>query len=258
MTAGAQAVFDIDQTVGVDTYLQLFDTDDTTLLVTAGRRQRHDPGSRRTLRDSTSATHSRRQAPTISASTATPATSARLSARQFTLNVSLSGATLVTPTAGSRLNGGSGADTVYGSSGNDRFIHDDGLSSDNYYAGSGIDSIDYSRGDVPPVPAPSPSTCRSSVASQRRHHRKAVRIRERRRQPGRRNDHRRRRHQCPERRRWRRHDLRLLGDDTMDGGAGIDTLSYALDQGVTVSLAINAAQNTGSSGLRQSIRILRI
>jgi len=58
--------------------------------------------------------------------------------------VSLTGATLATPTAGSVLNGGSGADTIYGSSGNDRFIDDDYVTFDSYYAGSGIDTIDYS------------------------------------------------------------------------------------------------------------------
>ena len=41
----------------------------------------------------------------------------------------------------------------------------------------------------------------------------------------------------------------FLGNDTLNGGAGTDTLSYALDLGVTVSLATAAAQNTGGSGI---------
>ena len=41
-----------------------------------------------------------------------------------------------------------------------------------------------------------------------------------------------------------------LGDDTLDGGAGIDTASYAgLGSGVTVSLAVTSAQNTGAGGI---------
>lgn len=40
-----------------------------------------------------------------------------------------------------------------------------------------------------------------------------------------------------------------LGDDVLDGGAGNDTLSYALDLGVTVSLAITTPQDTGGAGI---------
>jgi serralysin len=40
-----------------------------------------------------------------------------------------------------------------------------------------------------------------------------------------------------------------LGDDTLTGGAGIDTVTYeAATAGVTVSLAVTAAQNTGGAG----------
>ena len=39
------------------------------------------------------------------------------------------------------------------------------------------------------------------------------------------------------------------GNDTLDGGAGIDTLSYAnAGAGVTVSLAVTTAQDTGGAG----------
>jgi Ca2+-binding RTX toxin-like protein len=39
------------------------------------------------------------------------------------------------------------------------------------------------------------------------------------------------------------------GDDTLDGGAGTDTASYAhAASGVTVSLAVAGAQNTGGAG----------
>ena len=48
----------------------------------------------------------------------------------------------------------------------------------------------------------------------------------------------------------RRHDtLRRCGNDTLDGGDGTDTVSYAdAAGGVTVSLALDTAQNTGGAG----------
>ncbi|MBC2653579.1 VCBS domain-containing protein, partial [Novosphingobium aerophilum] len=47
-----------------------------------------------------------------------------------------------------------------------------------------------------------------------------------------------------------------LGNDTLDGGSGTDTASYAgLSSGVTVSLAITTAQNTGAGGTDTLIAI---
>ena len=50
-----------------------------------------------------------------------------------------------------------------------------------------------------------------------------------------------------------------LGNDTIDGGAGSDTASYAsASAGVTVSLAITVAQNTGVAGLDTLVGIERL
>ena len=47
-----------------------------------------------------------------------------------------------------------------------------------------------------------------------------------------------------------------LGNDVMDGGNGTDTATYAgLGSGVTVSLAISAAQNTGAGGIDTLLNI---
>ncbi|QNM95693.1 calcium-binding protein [Chitinimonas koreensis] len=50
--------------------------------------------------------------------------------------------------------------------------------------------------------------------------------------------------------RWRRRRCagRRLGNDTLDGGDGIDTASYSGSAAVTVSLAVTIAQNTGGAG----------
>ncbi len=262
VTAGAQAVFDIDQTVGVDTYLQA-----------VRHRRNHGSGDRRTTRRSIPAA---RPSPAayplrdsyLSYTFATagtyylrvdsyPGDAGPAAGAQFTLNVSLSSATLVTPTAGSVLNGGSGADVIYGNSGNDRFIDDDGVSSDSYYAGSGIDTIDYS-----PVTFVGANSVTIDLSQQQST--------------------------------WTGGTTEtlsgfenvegsqggetingnsltnvlnggagddtidgFLGDDTLNGGTGIDTLSYALDKGVTVSLATTGDPEHRRLRSRQSIRTSR-
>ena len=250
MTAGAHAVFDIDQTSGVDTYLQLFDTDGTTVLASAGRcgdrSWQRAPAGGRSARDSylsytfaTAGTYYIRV-------DSYPGGVGPAAGSQFTLNVSLSGATLATPTAGSVLNGGSGADTIYGNSGNDRFIDDDGVSSDNYYAGSGIDRIDYS-----PVTFVGASSVTIDLSQQQT----TVTGGNTETLSGFENVE------------GSQGGETIIGDslanvldgdagddtidgflgnDTMNGGAGIDTLSYALDKGVKVSLAIPRNQNTAA------------
>jgi Ca2+-binding RTX toxin-like protein len=250
VTAGATAVFDIDQTVGVDTYLNLFDTDGTTVLATADDSAA-DPGS---APDTNGSLHDSNLTYTF----ATAGTyyirvdrfsggSGPLAGSEFTLNVSLSSATLTSATTGSILNGGSGADTISGSSGNDRFIDDDFIDFDKYYAGDGIDTIDYSavtfgnglvtidlsqqQASVFGGNTEVLSGFENAKGSQGGDNMVGNSLANVLSGAG--------------------GDDTIdgfLGDDTMYGGAGTDTLSYALDKGVTVSLAVTTAQNTGGSG----------
>ncbi|WP_428667709.1 beta strand repeat-containing protein [Reyranella sp.] len=252
VTAGAQAVFDIDQTVGVDTYLQLFGTDGTTLLA-AQDDGVFDPGSA-PLAGGTSARDSYLSYTFATAGTyyirvdSYPGGAGPAAGAEFTLNVSLGGATLATSTVGSVLNGGSGADTVYGSSGDDRFIDDDGVSSDIFNAGSGTDWIDFSpvffvgANSVTIDLSQNRSTWTGGTSETLYNFENVEGSQGGETIIG--------------------NSLAnvlnggasddvidgFLGNDTLDGGTGVDTLSYALDLGVTVSLATTGNQNTGGSG----------
>ena len=255
VTAGATAVFDIDQTTpGLDTYLELFSTDGTTLLTTADDSA-IDPGSQYAY---AGATITRDSYLTYTFSTAGtyylrvdqyPGGVAPAAGSNYTLNVSLSGATLAHPTAGSTIDAGPGTDAVYGNIGNDRFIDSDFVNSDSYYGGGGIDTVDYSpvtfANNVVTINL---SLGQTVVTGGNTETLSGIQNIEG--------------SQGGELLILGNHLNNVLdgnggndtidgflGNDTLNGGAGTDTLSYALDLGVTVSLATAAAQNTGGSGI---------
>jgi Ca2+-binding RTX toxin-like protein len=247
VTAGAHAVFDIDQTIGVDTYLELFGTDGTTLLTTADDST-VDPGSGTSLDSNLSYTFATAGTYYLRVDRYAGGVGP-VAGAQYTLNVSLDNAPLANPTAGSTLNGGSGVDTVYGSSGNDHFIDDDGVSLDTYYAGAGVDTIDYTPVTFADGVVSINLSLQQTVVTGGNTETISGFENVEGSQGG---------------------ELLILGNslanvldgnggndtidgffgnDTMNGGAGVDTLSYALDLGATVNLGVAGAQNTGADGV---------
>ena len=244
--AGANVVFDIDQTIGVDTYLELFGTNGTTLLTTEDDSSVIDPGSATALDSYLSYTFANAGTYYLRVDRFSGGVGP-VAGSEYTLNVSVDGHSLANPTTGSTLNGGTGADTIYGSAGNDTFIDSDGVNSDAYYAGSGIDTIDYSSvsfvdGVSINLSAQKLTYLGSSDTLSGFENVEGS--------------------QGGETLILGNSQANVLngnggndtidgffGNDTLNGGAGTDTVSYTLDLGVTVNLAIAGAQNTGGAGI---------
>ncbi|HEV8679979.1 MAG TPA: M10 family metallopeptidase C-terminal domain-containing protein [Stellaceae bacterium] len=282
VTAGATGVFDIDQTdFGQDTYIRLYDTDGTTQLAFDDDGTVDDPGSAGVSQGNSVfdsyLTYQFANAGTYFLRVEHFGGTALAAGARYTLNVSLTGATLATPTAGSTIYGGAGNDSIFGNTGNDYI--DGGLGNDSISGGAGNDTLISSGDDVingetgndyiyagltsisetldggsgvdtldttsfgggflyvvnlvtgttnyPESFTNFENLISGGSADVVTGTSGANVIR-----TGNGNDT----------------VDGFFGADTLDGGAGTDTLSYALDLGVTVSLAIAGAQATGGAG----------